>query len=126
MCSPLSSNSQHLYNKHSFSTTNHHLGPPIKWWEGIGNETQMNNDMLNLTHEIVKISSKLYVKTFVHAFYRFRHMAEASSTKNMDVCMVAENEITNIAQKKTPSVLVTITQKKTKSKKSLGVRGLFL
>ena len=53
-------------------------------------------------------------------------MAEASSTKNMDVCVVEENEIMTNSQKKTTSALVTVTQKKAKSKKSLTPNGLSL
>ena len=49
-------------------------------------------------------------------------MAEASSTKNMDVCIVDENEIINTSQKQTTSALVTITQKKAKSKTILRSR----
>ena len=53
-------------------------------------------------------------------------MAEASSTKNMDVCVVEENEIINTSQKITTSDVVTIIQKKAKSKRSLGFNGLSL
>ena len=118
----------YTFNTHtySFSTTNSKLGSPIKWWEEVGYETQRSNDMLNATHELGNIPSKCYSKISMHALYRFIHMAEASSTKNMDVCIVAENEITNTSQKRIPSALVTITQKKAKTKKSLGVKGLSL
>lgn len=44
----------------------------------------------------------------------------------MDVCIVAENEITNNSQKRTTSALVTITQKKATSKKGLGVKGFLM
>ena len=47
-------------------------------------------------------------------------MAEASSTRNMDVCVIDENEVINISQKRTTSALITITQKKAKSKKDQG------
>ena len=56
----------------------------------------------------------------------FKTMAEASSTKNMDVCVVEENEIIIHSQKRTTSALVTIIQKKAKSKKNLGSNGLSL
>ena len=46
-------------------------------------------------------------------------MAEASSTRNMDVCVIDENEIINNSQKRTTSALVLITQKKAESKKVL-------
>ena len=81
--------------------------------------------MLKTTYNLINIFSLLYAKTPTHAFYRFRHMAEASSTRNMDVCIVAENEI-NTSQKRSTTALVTITQKKAKSKKSLGAKGLSL
>ena len=48
----------------------------------------------------------------------FKYMDEASSTRNMDVCVVEENEIINTSQKVITSALVTITQKKLKVKKS--------
>lgn len=53
-------------------------------------------------------------------------MAEATLTINIDVCVVEENEFINTSQKRTTSVLVSITEKKTKSKKSLGLNGLSL
>ena len=81
--------------------------------------------MLKTTYNLINIFSLLYAKTPTHAFYRFRHMAEASFTRNMDVCIVAENEI-NTSQKRSITALVTITQKKAKSKKSLGAKGLSL
>jgi hypothetical protein len=96
----LSNKPQNSHNKYSFSTTNHHLGPSIKWWEDVGDETKRNNDMLNASHKPVNIFSKLYSKNSMHALYRFKPMAEASSTKNMNVCIVVENEITNNSQKK--------------------------
>jgi len=68
---------------------NYHLGPPIKWWEEVVYETQRSNDMLNAIHELKNISFKVYSKTPMHAFYKFGHMAEADSTKNMDVCIIA-------------------------------------
>jgi hypothetical protein len=43
-------------------------------------------------------------------------MAEASSTRNMNVCVVDENEIINTSKKRTISAIVTTTQKKTKIK----------
>ena len=49
-------------------------------------------------------------------------MAEASNTKNIDVCIVDENEIINTSQKRTTSVMVTITQKKANSKTILRSR----
>jgi hypothetical protein len=105
------------HKKYSFYTTNYHLGPPIKWWEEVGNETQRSNDMLKAPHKLVNIFSKFYSKKPMHVFYRFTHMAEASSTKNMDVCIVAENEITNSSQKRTTSALVTITKKRLRAKR---------
>ena len=119
----------HLFNKshnYSFSTTNYHSGPPIKWWEDVGYEIKRNNVMLKPTHELVNTSSKFYFEIRMYVSYKFKLMAEASSTKNMDVCIVAENEITTNSQKRTTSALVTITQKKAKNKKSLGVKGLSL
>lgn len=113
-------------SKHSFSTSNYHQGPPIKWWENIGYETKRKNVKLKPTYELVKFSSKPQSKNCIYALYRFNYMAEASSTKNMDVCIVAENEITNNPQKITTSALLTITQKKAKSKKNLGAKGLSL
>lgn len=56
------------------------------------------------------------------ALFRSQHMAEASSTKNMDGCVVEENEIVNPSQKRTTSALLTITHKK--SKKRLEPNGL--
>lgn len=47
-------------------------------------------------------------------------MTQVNSTKNMDVCVVERKEIINTSQKRIISALVTITQKKAKSKKSIG------
>ena len=44
-------------------------------------------------------------------------MTEASSTKNMDLCVVEEDEIVNISQKRSTTALGTITHKKPKSKR---------
>ena len=44
----------------------------------------------------------------------------------MDVCVVVKNKIINTSPKKSTTALVTITQKKTKSKKSLEANGLSL
>lgn len=46
-------------------------------------------------------------------------MAEASSTRNMNVCVVDENEIINTSKKRTISAIVTTTQKRPKEKKSM-------
>ena len=105
------------------SYTNYHIGPPIKWWEDIGYEAQGSNV---LTKTLTNIALKILAKNLTHVLYRFETMAEASSTRNMDVCVVEENEIINTSQKRTTSALVTITQKKAKSKKSLGSNGLSL
>ena len=75
----------------------------------------------------MKIFLKSYSKKPLYdALHRFPSMAETSSTKNIDVCVVEENEIINTSQKRTNSALLTITQKKSKSKKSLGPNGLSL
>ena len=113
--------------EHSFSTTQYHRGPPIKWWEDMGRETQKSNVFLNTIKHFAHTSLKFYPKNFLYDdLYRFTRMAEASSTKNMDVCVVEENEIINTSQKRTTSALVTIIQKKAKSKRSLGFNGLSL
>ena len=100
-----------------------HLGPPIKWWEDIGYEGQRSNPSINTITKLENIYSKKFT---YDALYMFRNIAEASFTKNMDVCMVEENEIMTNSQKRTTSVLVTVTQKKAKSKKSLVPNGLSL
>ena len=113
--------------KHSFSTTQYYRGPPIKWWEDMGCETQRSNVSLNTLEHLAHIALKNYSKNLLYdVFYRFTKMAETSSTKNMDVCVVEENEIINTSQKRTTSALVTIIQKKAKSKRSLGFNGLSL
>ena len=115
-----------IYTNHFSPKTNYHLGPPIKWWEDIGYGGQRSNISINTIH-LATIFFKKYTKKHTYdAFHRFQSMAEASSTKNMDVCVVEENEITNNSQKRTTSALVTITPKKAKSKKSLVPNGLSL
>ena len=49
--------------------------------------------------------------------YRTKSMAEASSTRNLDVCVVDENVIVNTSQKRTTSTTVATLQKKAKNKK---------
>ena len=72
----------------------------------------------NLGNVIVEFISKNDIPyDFIH---RSRNMDEASSTRNMDVCVVDENKVINTSQKRTTSALVTITQKKAKSKKDQG------
>ena len=117
-------NRKHI--NHFFSKTNHHLGPPIKWWEDIGYEGQRSNLLLNTIHLTTILSKKYNKKCTYDVLHRFQNMAEASSTKNMDVCVVEENEIMNNSQKRTTSALVTITPKKAKSKKNLVPNGLSL
>ena len=60
--------------------------------------------MLKTTHKLIIISFQLYAKTPMHALYKFRHMAEASSIKNIDVCIIAENEINTLQKKLPPSL----------------------
>ena len=87
----------------------------------------MSNDLSKTIHKHVNIfSSQPYAKNSIHALYMFKNMAETSTTRNMDVCVVAENGITNSSQKRTSTALVTITQKNVKNKKILGVKGLSL
>ena len=52
--------------------------------------------------------------------HRSKHMTKASFMRNMDVCAVEENEVINTSPKKTTLALVTMVQKKAKSKKNLG------
>ena len=122
-----SSKPSNTHENYSTSTTNNHLGPPIKWWEDVGYGDKMSNDLSKTIHKHVNIfSSQPYAKNSIHALYMFKNMAETSTTRNMDVCVVAENGITNSSQKRTSTALVTITQKNVKNKKILGVKGLSL
>ena len=43
----------------------------------------------------------------------------------MDLCVVEEDEIVNTSQKRSTTALGTITHKKSKSKKNLGLNGLW-
>ena len=57
----------------------------------------------NTTKNTKKISLKIHSKNFFYdALYMFKYMAEASSTRNMDICVVEKNEIINTSQKKPP------------------------
>ena len=96
-------------------------GPSIKWWEGICLEKQRSNILENITNTYENIAVLCLSKkhTPYDVIYRTT-MAEASSTKNMDICVIDENEIINTSQKRTTSAIVTTTQKKAKSKKVLG------
>ena len=127
ICSYLSSSIQITHPNYYFSTTNYHIGPSIKWWEDIGYKAQRSNVLTNTTKNLINISLKIFSKSFIHAaLYMTKYMAEASSTTNMDVCVVEENEIMTTSQKKITLALVTITQNKAKSKKSLEPNGLSL
>jgi hypothetical protein len=108
-----------MHVNHSFSKTNYHIGSSIKWWKNIGYETQRTNVLLNTTN-LAKIPLRMYYKNLMYdVLYRVQNMAVASFTKNMDVCVVEENEIMNNSQKRNTSALVTITQKKAKSNNSV-------
>ena len=110
-----------MYASYSFFIINYHVGLPIKWWEDINNETEMNNTKLNITKNIKIISFSFHCKNSHYIIiYRFIDIAEVSSTKNMDICVVEETEIVNTSQKKRTTALVTITHKNPKSKKNLG------
>ena len=116
-----------MYAIFSFSSTNYHIGPPIKWWEDIGREVQRSKTLLNTIKIAMEKSLQICSKNLIYdALHRFSNMAETSSTKNIDVCVVEENEIINSSQKRTSTPLLTITQKKAKNKKSLGPNGLSL
>ena len=107
---------------HFFSITKHHSGSPIKWWEGVCCETKRSNILICLLetfwNNIVERSSENAISYAI--IHRSKKMAEASSTQNLDVCIVEENEVINISQKRTTSAQLTITQKKAKNKKNLG------
>ena len=100
-----------------FSKNKYHLGPPIKWWGGVCLKKQRSNTSRNATicygNAFVQSCSKKH-KSYD---FMYRIMAAASSTRNMDVCVVEENEIINNSQKRTTSAIVTATQKKAKSKR---------
>ena len=77
----------------------------------------MENDTNTYENVVVFCLSKKY--TPYDVIYRTA-MAEPSSTKNMDICVIDKNEIINTSQKRTTFAIVTTTQKKAKSKKVLG------
>lgn len=86
----------------------------------------MNNVLSNTTKDCENISLKVYSKKLIYiALYKFNYMAEASFTRNMDVCVVDKNKIINTSQK-TTSALITITQKKAKILKDVEPHNLFL
>ena len=115
-----------MYASYPFSIINYHVGPPIKWWEDIGKETERSNTKFNITKNIKIISFSFHSKKFLYALlYRLIDMTEASSTKNMDLCVVEEDEIVNTSQKRSTTALGTITHKKPKSKKNLGRNSLW-
>ena len=98
---------------HYFSSKNkYHLGPPIKWWGGICLKKQRSNTSQNATtcygNALVQSCSKKQ-KSYDLIY---RTMAATSSTRNMDVCVVEENEVINNSQKRITSAIVTATQKK--------------
>ena len=107
---------------HHFSSQNkYQLGSPIKWWEGICFKNKRSNVSVKAkkcyANVIVQIFSK---KPLSYAFIqRTKTMAEASSTRNMDICVMGENEIINTSQKRTTSTMLAIAQKKAKNKKIL-------
>ena len=105
---------------HFFSTTKYPSGPPIKWWEGIGQEVERSNNLLYATLNVSKMLSLFSEKDEAFDFiHRFVKMAQTSSTRHMDVCIVDENEIITTSQKRTTSALATSSQKKAKNKKDL-------
>lgn len=108
------------YFYHFFSITKHHSGSPIKWWEGVCCETKRSNILICLLetfwNNIVERSSENAISYAI--IHRSKKMAEASSTRNLDVCIVEENEVINTSQKRTTSAQLTITQKKAKNKKT--------
>ena len=118
---PYSNHYLPLKNHNFFLITNYYLGPPIKWWEGIGNEDQRRNTSINSIKYFENVVAKLSSENDIYAII-LRSMAEASSTKNMDVCIVDENKIINTSKKRTTSALLTITQKKAKNKTILRSR----
>ena len=79
-----------MHENHFSLQTNHHIGPPIKWWEDNGCEGQRSNPSINT---ITKLKHTYSKKFTYDVLYSFSNMAETSSTKNMDVCVVEENEI---------------------------------
>ena len=110
-----------MHASYSFFIINYHVGLPIKWWEDINNETEMSNTKFNIIKNIKIISFSFHCENSLYIIiYRFIDIAEASSTRNMDICVVEEIEIVNTSQKRRTTALVTITHKNPKSKKSLG------
>ena len=79
-----------------FSKDKYPSGPSIKWWDGICLEKQRSNILENDTNTyenvVVLCLSKKY--TPYDVIY-MTAMAEASSTKNMDICVIDKNEIIN-------------------------------
>ena len=94
-------------NNHFFSITKYPSGPPIKWWEGIGQEVERSNNQayatLNVSQMLYLFFEKDEIFYFIHKFVK---MAQTSSTRHMDVCIVDENEIITSSQKRTTSALV--------------------
>ena len=99
-----------------FSINKYQLGSPIKWWEGTCFEIQRSNISTNATPTYGNIMP-LAKKHSSYMIYRTKSMAEASSTRNLDVCVVNENVIVNSSQKRTTSTTVATLQKKAKNKK---------
>ena len=85
-------------NNYFFSTTKYYLGPSIKWWGGIGYEVKRSNISVYATIIKVKLFSKCH-KSY-DLIYRVENMDEASSTRNMEICVVDENEIITSSQEK--------------------------
>ena len=110
----------HLCLTHYFSSkSKYHLGPPIKWWGGICLKKQRSDTSKNAIRCYGNVFVQSHSKEQKPDDFIYRTMAAASSTRNLDVCMVEENEVINNSQKRTTSAIVTATQKKTKSKKDL-------
>ena len=76
-----------------------------------------------MLQELIEILYFFLKKRFSYDFIHMtKPMAKASSTINMNVCVVDDNEIINTSQKTTTSTRVTTTQKEVKSKKDQGAK----
>jgi hypothetical protein len=109
---------------HLFSQIKYQLGPSIKWWEGICFVKERSNTSVNAIKCYANVILQIFSKNQLSYVFiqRTKSMAEANSTKNMDVCVIDENEIITTFQKRTTFAVVTTIQKKTKNKKVPGLK----
>lgn len=100
VCFYFSSNLQKTHKKHFFSITSYYTGPSIKWWEDTSYEAQKSNVLSNNIKNSENTSLKVYSRNLIYvAMYKSKYTVEASSTRNMDICVVEETKIINTSQK---------------------------